>query len=259
MAYNAQDISVTIDGSKIYASSAKASTSISQQAVKSLGFALAQGQAPSGPQETTVNVDYYILSNDPVRSICTAILGSPTTYQGTTIVIGGATITKAYLTSLSVSAEPQSLITVSCSFVSFQPGIGLTIGQGSPNNTPNSNLKFAHGASAATTASITNALGFQYEASFQWKPILILGSNGTPLGQYTFDGGTESLTVKGVGAGGTVSFCPATQLASASVGALCGGGGGASYSVTNGSLTAANISADVGGFPEGSFTVTKQL
>jgi len=259
MGFNAQDITVTIGGTKVFASSANASTSISQQPIKVLGNALAQGQAPSGPQETTVSIEYYIQGSDPVRAICTAILGNPATYQETSIGIGGANISKCYLTSLSVSAEPQSLVTASCNFVSYQPGTDLVIGVGSPNNTPNANLKFAHGSAAGTSASVSNALGFQYEASFQWKPILILGANGVPLAQYTFDGGTETLTVRGVGAGGQVSFCPTTSQASASVATICGGGGSTNYSVINGSLTSADISADVGGFPEGSFTVTKQL
>lgn len=259
MGFNAQDITVRIGGTRIFASSANASTSISQQSIKILGNALAQGQAPSGPQETTISIEYYIQGSDPVRSICTTILGNPTSYPGAQIVIGGATIPNCYLTSLSVSAEPQSLVTASCNFVSYQPGISLIIGQGSSNNTPNANLKFAHGSAAGTTASVDNALGFQYEASFQWKPILILGSNGAPLGQYTFDGGTETLTVRGVGAGGLVSFCPDNSAASASIALLCGAGSSTTYSIINGSLTSADISADVGGFPEGSFTVTKQL
>jgi hypothetical protein len=104
-------------------------------------------------------------------------------------------------------------------------------------------------------------LGFQYEASFQWKPILLMSKAGNPEDQLVFDGATESITIKGVGAGKAVTFCGETiATASVVVSALACNNSSATpitYSVINGTVVSANISADVGGFPEGSYTITK--
>jgi hypothetical protein len=252
--FTSQGTQVSIGGTSIFARSASANTSISLEAVRVLGKTAAQGVAPSGPQETTVNIEYYIQSSDPGKNIVDNITANPSAHQGTTIQIGSATITKAYLTSLSVSAEPEGLVTASASFVCYEPGINLNIGSFQSPGGSAQNLQFAHGA--GSTADISNPIGFTYEASFEWEPVLIMGSVGKPdAAGYIFNGGTESITVRGAGAGGQVTYCPTTRIASASARSVCGGGG-VNYSV-NGSLTAADINASVGGFAEGGYTVVK--
>jgi hypothetical protein len=253
--FTAQGTQVSIGGTPIFARSASANTSISLEAVRVLGKTASQGVAPSGPQETTVNIEYYIQSSDPGKNIVDTIISNPSAYNGTSISIGSATITKAFLTSLSISAEPEGLVTASASFVCYEPGINLNIGSFQSPGGSAQNLEFAHGA--GSSAGISNPIGFSYEASFEWEPVLIMGSAGTPdQGGYIFNGGTETLSVRGAGAGGQVTYCPTTRTATANARSICGGSS-VNYSVA-GVITSSEISASVGGFAEGGFTVVKQ-
>ena len=253
--FTSQGTQVSIGGTPIFARSASANTNISVEAVRVLGKTAAQGVAPSGPQETTVNIEYYIQSSDPGKNIVDAIKLNPSAYNGTSISIGSATITKAFLTSLNVSAEPEGLVTASASFVCYEPGINLNIGSFQSPGGSAQDLQFAHGA--GSTANISNPIGFTYEASFEWEPVLIMGSAGTPdAGGYIFNGGTESITVRGAGAGGQVTYCPTTRTATATARSVCGNNS-VTYDVA-GIITAAEINASVGGFAEGGYTVVKQ-
>lgn len=256
--FTAQGTQVSIGGTPIFARSASANTSISLEAVRVLGKTASQGVAPSGPQETTVNIEYYIQSSDPGKNIVDTIISNPSAYNGTSISIGSATITKAFLTSLSISAEPEGLVTASASFVCYEPGINLNIGSFQSPGGSAQNLQFAHGAgSTINSAGINNPIGFSYEASFEWEPVLIMGSAGTPdAGGYIFNGGTETLSVRGAGAGGQITYCPTTRTASAIARSVCGNNS-ITYTV-DGVLTSAEINASVGGFAEGGYTVVKQ-
>jgi hypothetical protein len=256
MSVQAAGVTVSIDGKKVYARSASASSTMSTEGVRTLGFAVAQGQVPSGPQETTVNVEYYIQGSDPVYSIGQSIAANPTAHKGITVQVGGASVSKAHLTSHSVTAEPDGLVTASASFVSYEPSQNLSIGQGTPNSQPNT-LPFAHGQ-GSTVGGGAQSVGFTYEANFEWEPILLMGAAGKPNSEgYIFNGGTVSLTTRTVGGGGNVSYCLSDGTATASANAVCAGGG-QTYSV-KGKLTSAEINAEVGGFAEGGTTVTQTL
>jgi hypothetical protein len=258
--YSAQNITVTVAGSQIYATNATASSSKSVEAVRTLGNLLSQGMSTTGPVETTISIEYYIQANDPIKSIADTILSAPVTYGngiGSIINIGNATINKCYLTSYSLTAESNSLVTASASFISRASSQSLVMGL---NTAPAviADLKFAHGGASNSTL-VSKATSFTYECSFEWEPIILMGKLGEPEPGVLFNGGSQSLNVKGIGAGGTVTYCPQTQTASASVAQLCGGGGSLTLSVTNGDITASEVSAAVGGFQEGSITVTRQL
>jgi hypothetical protein len=257
MSVQAAGITVTINGATVYARSASANSTQSTEPIKVLGYALAQGQAPSGPTETTVNVEYYIQDGDPVYSLAEEIIGDPTSHTGVDINIGSATIKKAFLTSHSVTAEPQGLVTASASFVSFEQDNNLTIGTSDPETAPGS-LPFAHGQ-GSTAGGASQSSGFTYESNFEWEPILLMGAKGVPLeGEpCIFNGGTQTLNIREIGGGGTVSYCLTDNSAEATVAASCGGANQA-YSV-NGQVTSAEINAEVGGFAEGGITITKQL
>lgn len=255
--FSAAGVNVSFAGGKVFARSASASSTMSVEGVRVLGNALAQGTVPSGPLETTANVEYYIQGGDPGWALVNTIMNNPSSYKGTDVKIGGATIKSAYLTSYSLTAEPEGLVSASVSFVSYEPQQQLTIGLAqAPGGSP-TNLAFAHGQ-GSTVGSIANPVGFSAEASFEWEPVLIMGAAGKPdQNGYLFNGGSVSLTVRGAGAGSNINYCMTDGTATASANAVCAGGG-ASYSL-NGKVSSAEISADVGGFAEGGFTVTKTL
>jgi hypothetical protein len=253
-AFSANGVVVSMGGGTCYARSASANSTMSVEGVRVLGKALAQGTAPSGPMETTANIEYYIAGADPGWGIVQSIIGNPTTYGGTSIQIGGASINKAYLTSYSLTAEPDGLITASASFVSYENTQNLVIGTAQAGGNAG-NIGFAHGQGSSAGA---NGVGFSAEASFEWEPLLIMGAQGKPQPQYLFNGGSVSLTVRRAGGGGSVSYCLTNGTATATAAAVCGGGGGQTYSVA-GQITAAEVSAEVGGFAEGGITVTRTL
>lgn len=255
-ALSANGVIVSIGGGTCYARSASANSTMSVEGVRVLGKALAQGTVPSGPMETTANVEYYIMGGDPGWAIVQSIMNNPTVYAGSTIKIGGASITKAYLTSFSVTAEPEGLVTASVSFVSYEKQQQLVIGSASAPGGQPGNLAFAHGQ--GSNAGGSNSVGFSAEASFEWEPLLTMGAQGQPQPQYLFNGGSVSLTIRNAGGGGSVSYCLTNGQATATAGTVCGGGAGQAYSVA-GQITAAEVSAEVGGFAEGGFTVTRTL
>lgn len=252
---SAAGVIVNFGGGQVFARSASASSTMSVEAVRILGNALSQGTAPSGPLETTANIEYYIQGSDPGWSLLQSIIANPTTHGGTNVRIGGATISKAYLSSYSVSAEPEGLVTASVSFVCYERQQNLTIGTATAPATFG-NLNFAHGQ--GSSAGVANSVGFSIDASLEWEPVLIMGSQGQPLGNYLFNGGTISLTVRGAGAGSTVNYCLADGSASATAATVCGGGAAQSYQL-NGKISSAEINAEVGGFAEGGFTITRTL
>jgi hypothetical protein len=253
---SAAGVRVFIGSTQVFARSASASSNMSVEGVRILGNSLSQGTVPSGPLETTANIEYYIQGSDPVYALVQTIVGNVGSYKGTDIRIGNATITKAYLTSYSVSAEPEGLVSASCSFVSYERQQNLTIGLVTP---PSSfgNLNFAHGQ--GSSAGIANSVGFSYDASFEWEPILIMGAAGQPQQDgYIFNGGELSMTLRGAGAGNTINYCMTDGTATASAGSVCGGSASQQYTI-QGKLAGAEINAEVGGFAEGGFTVTRTL
>lgn len=254
MSVQAAGIKVSIDGTQVWARSASASTTMSTEGVRALGSVIALGQVPSGPQETTANIEYYIAGEDPAYGIGNSIASDPTAHKGVEITIGAASF-KGYLTSHSVTAEPDGLVTASASFVSFEPGINLKIGEGSSEVGPK-DVAFAVGQGSSSGGN--QSTSWSFEASFEWEPILLMGAEGVPSSEgYIFNGGQRSLTVRGVGDGGSVSYCLENSTANATAGAVCAGST-FSYNVA-GKLTSAEVNAEIGGFAEGGFTVTEIL
>lgn len=260
---SAQNVKVTLGGTEIYATSVSVEQTKSTEAVRTLGNFLAQGQVPTGPVETTISIDYLLKDGvDPFKAVSDAIISNPLTYakQGTaSISIAGTSLSKVYLTSHSVTAEAEGLVNGSVSFVNFAKD-GITLpSQASAVASQAQNFSFAHGFTS-TVAAGSQAVGFTYECSFEWEPVLLMGKGGDPdPNGLLFNGGSQSLTVRGVGASKSVKFCPVTEAASATAVALsCGGAGQTAYSVI-GDITAGGFSAQTDGFQEGTFTVTKLL
>jgi hypothetical protein len=252
--FSAAGVNVSFGGGTVFARSASASSQQSLEGVKVLGKALAQGTVPSGPLETTANIEYYIQGSDPGWSIVNQIMNNPSQYVGGSVTIGGASLSKMYLSSYSLTAEPEGLVTASVSFVSYEDNQEMNI-QGGDGDAGSADLSFAHGQGGGGGGG--NLVGFSAEASFEWEPVLTMGSAGKPNGNYIFNGGSVSLTVRTANGGGSVSYCPSTQTATATAGAVCGGGS-QTYSL-GGKISGTEISAEVGGFAEGAITVTKTL
>lgn len=261
--YSAQNVIVTVNAGKIFASNATASATKPVEAARTLGNLLSQGLITTGPVETTISLEYYLKDSlDPIKNIADAILSNPLSYAnsaGGIIKIGQATINKCYLTNYSCTAESNSLVTASASFISYGKEQDLNIGANAEISSAQT-YKFAHGAASASTL-LARATAFTYECSFQWEPVLLIGKQGEVEQGLLFNGGSQSLNVRGIGAGGKVSYCPQTQTASASVGTInCNGGNSSlAFSVINGDITSAEVNAAVGNFQEGSITVTRQL
>jgi hypothetical protein len=260
--FSAQNVKVQFQG-EVFATSVSVEQSKSTEAVRTLGNFLAQGQVPTGPVETTISIDYLLKDGaDPFKSVSDSIIIAPLDYskQGTNgLSIAGASFSKIYMTSHSVSAEAEGLVNGSVTFVNFaKDGIPIPT-QAAGTASASQNFSFAHGFSS-TIGGGSNAIGFTYECSFEFEPVLLMGAGGEPdPNGLLFNGGTQSLTVRGVGASKNVTFCPKTETATANAIALsCGGGGSTSYSCI-GDITAGGFSAQTDGFQEGSFTVTKLL
>ena len=261
--FSAQNVKVSLGGAEIFATSVSVEQTKSTEAVRTLGNFLSQGQVPTGPVETTISIDYLLKDGaDPFKTVSDSIAGGPLAYapQGTQgLTIAGTAMNKIYMTSHSVTAEAEGLVNGSVSFVNFaKDGINLP-NQAQGVASKAQSYSFAHGFSS-TVAGGSQAVGFTYECSFEWEPVLLMGKQGEPdQNGLLFNGGSQSLTVRGVGASKSVKFCPQTESASASAVALsCNSAGSTQYQV-QGDITAGGFSAQTDGFQEGSFTVTKLL
>jgi hypothetical protein len=262
--FSAQNVKVQLNGAEIFATNVSVEQTKSTEPVRTLGNFLSQGQIPSGPVETTLSIDYLLKDGaDPFKTISDGIISGPLNYAkaGTAgISVAGAGFSKMYMTSHSVTAEADGLVQGSVSFVNFaKDGPSLpTSAQGVSSQAQA--YSFAHGF-ASTAQGTSQAVGFNYECSFEWEPVLLMGKQGAPDDAgLLFNGGSQSLTVRGLGAAKQVTFCPKTETASATATALsCTSAGSTNYQVQGGDITAGGFSAQTDGFQEGSFTVTKLL
>jgi hypothetical protein len=248
---NYTNIGVTVDGTAMFANSASYSFQVPMEGVRTLGQKNAIATIPNGAVEGTLNIEYIISNADPGFNIFTSIINNPGAYRGTAVVIGGQNFAKAYLTSHSISAEANSIVNGSLSFTVFGPGGGPMSegGGGSATNVP-----IGHGSASS---SISQAIGFEYNASVEWEPVYILGSQES-IG-ITFTSARQSITARGLNAGRAISQCPETETVSVSVGAICGGGGGVNASIQGGKLTSSESTVNAGGYVEGSFEIVKEF
>jgi hypothetical protein len=259
--FSAQNVKVSFNGD-VFATSVSIEQTKSTEAVRTLGNFLAQGQVPTGPVETTISIDYLLKDGaDPFKKESDSIIADPLNYAkaGTAgLGIAGTAFSKVYLTSHSVTAEAEGLVNASVSFVNFAKDGPALPSQAAAVTSTAQSYAFGHGFSS-TIAGQTNAVGFSYETSFEWEPVLLMGKQGEPdSAGLLFNGGSQSLTVRGIGASKNVKFCPVKETATATAIALsCAGGGQTVYTVKDGDITAGGFSAQTDGFQEGTFTVTK--
>jgi hypothetical protein len=247
---NYTNVSVNVGGSNLYANSASYSFQVPMEGVRVLGQKNAIATIPNGAVEGTINIDYIISAGDPGFSIFSAIVANPGVYQGTNVSIGGQSFAKAYLTSHTLSAEANAIVNGSLSFTVFGPG-GGPMSQGGGGTVQDAPI--GHGSASA---AISDAIGFEYNASIEWEPVYILGSQ-TALG-ITFRSARQSITARGLNAGRAVTQCPGSDSVTVSVGAICGGGGGVNTTIQNGKLTSSESTVSAGGYVEGSFEIVKE-
>ena len=248
---NYTNVSVGVGGSNLYANSASYSFQVPMEGVRVLGQKNAIATIPNGAVEGTINIDYVISTSDPGYSIFSTIVSNPGAYQGTSVNIGSQTFSQAYLTSHTISAEANAIANGSLSFTVFGPGGGPMGGGGGGSAT---NIPIGHGS--ASSAAISDAIGFEYNASIEWEPVYVLGSQ-IALG-ITFRSARQSITARGMNAGRFISQCPGSDSVNISVGAICGGGGGVNASISNGKLTSSESTVSAGGYVEGSFEIVRE-
>ena len=251
MATSYQNVNVSIGGSStVYATSASVSFQVPLEGVRALGNAKAIATIPNGPVQGTLDISFLVTS-DPIGNIFTTITNSPTTYQGTSVNIGGLSYT-AYLTSHSLNGEANSIINGSASFTVFGPG-GGAFGQASPGNALTENI--GHGS--ATSIPVTNGVGFDYSANIEWQPLYTLGTS--VVNSVIFSSASQTLTLRGNNIGRSITQCPIKENVSFSIGAICVGGNLTTVSITDGKLQSSESSVQAGGLVEGNYVITKNF
>lgn len=248
MALSYQNVNVTVGGSSLFATNASISFEVPLEAVRALGNPKAIANIPNGPVEGTLNISYLITS-DPIGTIFNSIINSPTTYNGTSVNIGGLPYT-AFLTSHSLNGEANSIINGSASFRVFGPGGGI-FSQSAAGNSQASNI----GHASATNLSITNAVGFDYSASVNWQPLYVLGNSN--VADVIFNSASQTLTLRGNNIGKYITPCPTNETFNFNIGAICAGGSLTSVSIQDGKLQSSESSVQAGGFVESNYVLTR--
>jgi hypothetical protein len=247
---NYQNIAVSVAGSALFANSASFSFDAPIEAVRSLGQLNAIADIVNGPIEGNLNIDYIISSSShPGKTISEAIIAG--TYSPISVSIGGRTFPSGFLSSYTLSAEPNSIINASLSFNVYGP---LTFAgmQSSSAGTSTTNT-IAHGANS-NVATVANAISFEYSFGVEWEPIYVLNSS-LPTA-VVFRSAEETLNISGPNIGSTVVQCPTPTTATANIGALCGSN---LFSITmsDAKIQSSESSVDAGGFVEGNFVLVK--
>lgn len=252
MAVSYQNIAVSVGGATLVATSASVSFEVPLEGVRALGSPKAIATIPNGPEQGTLNISYILTSSDPINTIFNSIIASPSTYNGSSVSIGGIVNSAAFLTSHSLNGEPNSVINASATFTVFGPG-GGPFGAGAAGAVLNENI--GHGS--ASTLTIANAIGFDYSASLEFQPLYILGSSLPQA--VTFAGGSQSMTLRGNNIARVVNACPTKETVTINVAALCNGGAINSVSITDGKLQSSESSVEAGGFVTSNFVINKNF
>jgi hypothetical protein len=248
---NYSNVSVSVGGTTLYATNASLDFEVPVEGVRAVGSRNAINTIPNGPIQGTLSVEYILAGTDPGVGIFNSIITNPGGYQGTNITFGGQSYSKAYLTSHSVSVESTSIATASISLIVFAPG-GGPISQG--GGASNTNVPIAHGAGSSIGAG---AISFEYNASCEWDPVFTLGSQFTATA-VTFRSARQSINLRGLNAGKAIAACPGEESVNVNLSALCGGGGGSSFGISQGKLVRSETSVSAGGFVEGSYEIIRE-
>ena len=255
--YQNVGVSITPPGgaaTQLQANNVSISFQVPIEPVRALGQKNAIAEITNGPAEGTINIDYIIVNSDPGRNIFTTYINSlnPNGAGVTNITIGGRNFPSGYLTSYSLSAEPNSIINASLSFNIYGPlnYDSLTSSQNTALVSPN----IAHGSQSSIT-NVEDAIGFDYNATIDWEPIFILNRADALLVNYV--GAQETLGLRGNNLAKAVTPCPGTQDATVNIRAICNGTSITTIAMTNAKIQDSELSVQAGGFVEGSYTLVK--
>lgn len=261
---NYQNVGVSVNhnnggATQLQANSASISFSVPIEPVRALGQKNAISEIASGPPEGSIQIDYIVAGNSDIgRDIFTSYItaNSPSDIR-TSITIGGRTFPSGYLTSYSISAEPNSIINASLNFNVYGE---LTFDSlASSPNTPVSNPSIAHGSKTSISqggALITDAIGFDYSASIDWEPIFVLNNANAILVNYV--GAQETLSVRGNNLAKAVTACPGSiNTVDVNIRSICDGNSLETITMSNAKVQDSELSVQAGGFVEGSYTLLK--
>jgi hypothetical protein len=251
MATSYQNVTVSVNGASLFATSASVSFQVPLEGVRALGNVKAIATIPNGHEQGTLDISFLVTS-DPIGAIFSSITNAPTAYNGTPVNIGGLSYPNAYLTSYSLNGEANSIINGSASFTVFAPG-GGAFTQASPGNA----LTESIGHGSATTIPVTNGVGFDYSANVEYQPFYTLGSS--LVNSVIFSSASQTLTLRGNNIGRLITQCPIKETVSFSIGAICVGGSLATVSIQDGKLQSSESSVQAGGLVEGNYVITKNF
>lgn len=246
---NYQNVSVSVNGSTLYATNASFSFEVPSEGIRALGQRNAIANIINGRTEGNIEISYVITSaSDPGRTIFNNIIAG--TYTPATVVVGGRAFT-AYLTSHRLSAQQNSIVEGSLSFSVFNiPNFGNMISTTAGTATVNA---VGHGLNSSVDI-LAEAISFEYNASVEWEPIYTLSE--TDPSAVLFRGAEQRVSLTGPNCGEIVSKCLGGTDVVLSIGSLCGNTL-FSISVEDGIITSSESSVEAGGFAEATYEITK--
>jgi hypothetical protein len=249
-AINYQNVSVSVAGTTLYATSASFSFESPEEALRSLGQRNAIANIISGPTRGNLNIDYIVTSSsNPGKSIFDNIVQG--NYTPVTVIIGSRSFPNSYLTSHSLSAESNSVVNASLSFDVFYD---INFG-GMVSSTPGTATisTVGHGSNSSVVG-LAGAISFDYTANIEWEPVYVLQAD-TPVA-VLFRGADERLNIRGPNLGSIVSRCLGENSVNVNIGALCGNSL-FNIQMTNALIINSESSVEAGGFVEGSYELIK--
>jgi len=252
---NYTDVSVSLKGKDVFASSVSASSNLSLSPVRAIGIQGSAGMIPDGPAGGEVSLDmvggaggYEIPEDLTDATKCKTAVG-----------FGNATL-NVYPTSFSISMAPNEVVSASFAGQSFEPLDLSKANQGSGKKGVGSATIFSggHGASTDSSGAETNA---EYSFSASWDSIYFIGSM-CPVHIFCTDASVEC-TVEGPNITGNISMscdspCPGQETVSFKIGSLCGTTSASTYGCT-GYITSSGLSVSEGGVLSGTQTVVQFL
>lgn len=245
MATSYKNIPVSVSGQTILANNVSLDQNISITPVRALGKSNGL-PIQNEPPQTTIALDFYI-QEQAAYTVFTNMKNGDGEFD---VVVGGTTLNGCLLSSLSIAAQSNQVITASANMFTRQAP-ALTAGSSSSFGA----AELAHGAtSTGAVASNSEGFSFNYEMSKEYTNTPVLGRFSP--GEYTFSAGTESISMEGSDlptAAGT-GACTSDVTAGINIKGICD----TDYGTLNvtGAVTAANVSVSEGDVVRGTTTIT---
>lgn len=222
----------TLGGNIYFATTATLAENVGYQRIEGLGYSsvgIAQNTRPNG----TFSADFYLRSTD---------WGNLSALKGLVQVagsLGGKSFSNGYMTEISLSIEPMSLVKASVRGIFFG-----TLSSGGGSGTLSTSIApdsiFAHGASS-TVSSVVSPLSVTYSYTQNISPVYEIGDYDI-IG-YKFEGAEIKINAQGAALQTSVhDLCDGKVTFTISLGTLCGG----SFSgISEAGMTVINSSVSV--------------